>query len=108
MKKKLLTLSFLSLVFGVNAQNKNQLINNFQNKNKKNIEKFNKIVGNPKSAKNTNEYDLSKLSFVNKHSIGFLQEDDVRANSTSNVDYLQKGQVGGFSINGKKHGNHYL
>ncbi|WP_313377015.1 S8 family peptidase [Chishuiella sp.] len=101
MKKKLLTLSFLSLVFGVNAQNKNQLINNFQNKNKKNIEKFNKIVGNPKSAKNTNEYDLSKLSFINKHSIGFLQEDDVRANSTSNVDYLQKGQVGGFSINGE-------
>lgn len=100
MKKKLLSLALITLVFGgVNAQTTQTLKEKFNTETaKKNaiIEQY--------QAKGGSTFLQDKkdvIAEISADHIAIVQTDDFRANAASNIDQLQAGAVGGFSLDGQ-------
>lgn len=100
MKKKLLSLALITLVYGgVNAQTTERLKENF------NAETINKnTLVDSYQAKGGSTFLQEKkdvITEISKDHIAIVQSDDFRANNASNIEQLQAGAVGGFALNGE-------
>ena len=100
MKKKLLSLTLLTLVFGaVNAQSTEELKQKFKDQNLKKEAQIDAIQLKSGSAFLQN--NKTAIAEFSKDQVDIDKTDDIRANVASNVDQIQNGAVGGFSINGE-------
>ena len=100
MKKKLLSLALITLVYGgVNAQTTERL------KEKFNTETANKNATidayQMKSGSSFLQEKRDVITEISKDHIAIVQSDDYRANNASNIEQLQAGAVGGFALNGE-------
>ena len=100
MKKKLLSLTLLTLVFGaVNAQTTGELKQKFGEQHQKRNAQIDALQGRSNST--FLQDNKAAIALISKDQVDVDRTDDARANAASNIDYLQDGSVGGFSINGE-------
>ncbi|WP_322971185.1 S8 family peptidase [Faecalibacter sp. LW9] len=100
MKKKLLSLALITLVYGgVNAQTTERL------KEKFNTETANKNAFidaiQMKGGSSFLHEKRDVITEISNDHIAIVQSDDFRANNASNIEQLQAGAVGGFALNGE-------
>ena len=101
MKRKLLSLSLITLAIGfANAQNsKEELKEQFRSNNEKKNQAINSLQAKGKSTFILDNKDV--ITSVSPYEISVMTIEDIRGNSTSNIEYLQNGSINGLSINGE-------
>jgi len=98
-----LLLIALSFYVGAFSQTRNNDISEyFKAQQIKNDSIFDAKIGNLYAKGSTNvRFDKSKLAAINDDYILFWQEDDIRANKASNIDFLQNGAINNIALVGQ-------
>lgn len=101
MKRKLLSLSLLTLLSGVSyAQDNNQALIDYLNADQERKEQLYNQKQAKGGSKETPIYNINNLADISEQYAYFYEPTDIRGNAASNADVLQNG-FAGFQLNGE-------
>lgn len=97
MKKYFISLLSVSAFPFVTAQKKEQLNNYFEAQHQKNINQLSALINVHKDVVKNPEADLRLSSVTNNNMPVFIQNEDARANNSSNITAVQSGSISGLN-----------